>query len=164
MEEYWDFETDRALQVTLTVSCADKPARNVVVVTDFRTLRLTLYKLVMADVAPSDIIIFLLLAGTKALHCQICMKNRYDLRFPHDERIKEFSERIFSDLYHIPLVKVIKTRSEDGRFCAHFVLLGVVGVLYLATKRLEDGLKIRIDNERRFCTILELVELDLRLF
>ena len=68
VEEHWDFKADRALQVTLTVGVADQPPRDVVVITDFGTLRLAFYELVTADVAPSGIIIFLLLAGTKALH------------------------------------------------------------------------------------------------
>ena len=91
VEEYWDFETDRALQVTLAVSCADKQTRDVVVVTDFWTLRFTLYKLVTADVSLSCIIIFLLLAGTKALHCLIRPENRHDFCFPHNERVKKLS-------------------------------------------------------------------------
>ena len=63
VEEHWDFEAYRTLQVTLAVSSSDKPACNVVVVTDFGTLCLTLNELVTADVAPCGIIIFLLLAG-----------------------------------------------------------------------------------------------------
>ena len=47
--------------VTLAVRGSDKPARDVVVVTDFGTFHLTLYKFVTADVALSGIIIFLLL-------------------------------------------------------------------------------------------------------
>ena len=109
VEEYWDLETDRALQVTLAVRCADKPARDLVVVTDFGTLRFTIYKLVTADVAPSCIIIFLELAGTKALHCLIRPENRYDLCFPHNERVKKLGERVLSDFHHGPLVKVIKS-------------------------------------------------------
>ena len=72
VEEHWNLETDRALQVALAVGGADKPARDVVVVTDFGTLRFTFYELVTADVAPSSIIIFFLLAGTEALHRPIC--------------------------------------------------------------------------------------------
>ena len=59
------------------------------VVSNFRILRFTLFKLVLADVAPSGIIIFLLLAGTQSLHRFICQKYRYDFRFPHDMRVKE---------------------------------------------------------------------------
>ena len=50
---------------------ADKPPRDMVVVTDFGTLCLTFYKLMTTDVAPRCIIIFLLLAGTEALYCPI---------------------------------------------------------------------------------------------
>ena len=64
VEKHWDFETDRALQVALAVGGADKPACDVVVVTDFGDLSFALYKLVTADVAPSSIII-LLLADTE---------------------------------------------------------------------------------------------------
>ena len=59
VEKYWDLKADWALQVTLTVRGADKPARNVIVVMDFWTLRLILYELVTADVEQSGIIIFL---------------------------------------------------------------------------------------------------------
>ena len=108
VEEHRDFEADRALQVALAVGNADKPARDVVVVTNFGTLRVTLYELVTADVATSGIIIFILLAGTEALHRPIRPENRHDLCFPHDERVKEFGERVFSDFHHCPLVKCYK--------------------------------------------------------
>ena len=91
VEEYWDLETDRSLLVTLAVRCADKPARDVVVVTNFGTLRFTLYKLATADVALSGIIIFLLLASTKALHRPIRSENRHDFSIPHNERVKKNS-------------------------------------------------------------------------
>ena len=109
VEEHWDFEAYRTLQVTLAVSSADKPACNVVVVTDFGTLRLTLNELVTADVAPCGIIIFLLLAGAEAIHRPIRPENRHDLCFPHDERVKELGQRVLSDFHHGALVKVIKT-------------------------------------------------------
>ena len=44
------------------------------------------------------------------------------------------------------------------------MLLGVCGLLNLASERLENRLKVGIDNTRRLCTILLLVEFDLRLF
>ena len=72
VEKHWNLEADQALQVTMAVSSADKRASNVVVVTDFRALRLTLYTLVTADVESSGIIILLFRAGTKALHRPIC--------------------------------------------------------------------------------------------
>ena len=65
VKKHRDLEAYRAFQVTLEVRGADKPASDVVVVTDFGTLRFTLNKLVTADVASSGIIIFLLLANTK---------------------------------------------------------------------------------------------------
>ena len=164
VEEYWNFETDRALQVTLAVSCADKPARDVIVVTEFGAFRFTLFKLVTADVAPSCIIIFLLLADTKALHCLIRSENRNDLCFPHNEGVKKHGERVFSDFHNGPLVKVIKTQGKDGCCSTYFVLLGVSGVLNLATRWLKNGLKVRIDDERCLSTIFVLVEFDLRLF
>ena len=166
VEKHWDLEADRALQVTLAMGSANKPAgaRDMVVVSDFRTLRFPLYELVTADVAPSGIIIFLLLAGTQALHRSICPKYRYDFRFPHDKRVKELGERFLSDFHHGPLVKVIKTRGEDRCCSTYFVLLGVGGVLNLTTGHLEDGLKVSIYDERRLCTILIVVEFYLRLF
>ena len=108
VEEHWDFEADRALQVTLTVGGANKTPRNVVVATDFGTLRLAFYELVTADVAPRCIIIFLLLASTMALHRPIRPENRHDLCFPFEDRVKELSERVLSDFHYVPLVKVIK--------------------------------------------------------
>ena len=158
VKEHWTLNAYRALQVTLAVGGADKPARDVIVVTDFGTLRFTLYKLVTADVASSGIIIFLLLANTKALHRPIRPENRHDLCFPHDERVKKLGERVLSNFHHGPLVKVvIKTRGENSCCSTHFVLLGVGGVLNLATGRLKDGLKVSINDEWCFSTILELV-------
>ena len=159
-----DLEAYRAFQVTLAVGGDDKPASDVVVVTDFGTLRFILYKLMTADVASSGIIIFLLLANTMALHRPICQENRHDLCFPHDERVKKLGESVLSNFHHGPLVKVIKTRGEDSYCCTHFVLLGVGGVLNLATRQLKDGLKVRINDEWCFSTILKLVKFDLRFF
>ena len=82
VKEHQDFKANRALQVALAVGFANKPPRNVVVVTDFGVLRFILYKLMTAYVAPSCIIIFLLLVGTQSLYRQICAKNRYDLPLP----------------------------------------------------------------------------------
>ena len=123
VEENRDFETDRALQVTLAVGGADKPARDVVVVTDFGSLRLALYKLVTADVASSGIIILLLLSGTEAHHRPIRPEYRHDLGFPHDKRIKKLGERVLSDLHHGLLMEIIESRGEYGSSGAHFVLL-----------------------------------------
>ena len=138
VEKHWYLKAYRALQVTLAVGGADKPASNVVMVTDFGTLRFILYKLVTADVAPSGIIIFFLLADTKSLHCPIRLENRHNLCFPHNKRVKELGDRVLSDFHHGPFVKVIKTRGENGRRCTHFMLLGVGLVLNLATGRLKD--------------------------
>ena len=68
VEDHWDFTAHRALQVTLPMGGAYKRPHDVVVITDFGTLRLALYELVMAEVPPSGIIIFVLLAGTEALN------------------------------------------------------------------------------------------------
>ena len=164
VKEHWNLKAYRPLQVTLAVGGADKPARDVIVVTDIGTLRFTLYELVTADVASNGIIIFLLLANTKTLHRPIRPENRHDLCFPHDERVKKLGERVLSNFHHGPLVKVIKTRGDDSCCCTHFVLLGVGGVLNLATGGLKDGLKVRINDKWCISTILELVEFDLRLF
>ena len=56
MQEHWDLEADRALQVTLAVGGEDKAAGYFVVVTDFVTLRLALHELVSVDTAPCCII------------------------------------------------------------------------------------------------------------
>ena len=110
VEEYWDFEAYLALQVTLALGGDDKPAHDVVVVTDFWTLCLAVYKLVTANVAPSGIIIILLLASTTALYPQILFENRHDFCFLHDERVIKLSERVISNLQHVLLVTVIITR------------------------------------------------------
>ena len=109
VEKHRDFETDRALQVTLALGGADKLASDVVVVTDLGTLRFTFYKLVTADVAPSCSIIFLLLEGMKAFHRLIRPEYRHDLCFPNNERVKKLGERVLSYFHHGSLVKVIKT-------------------------------------------------------
>ena len=142
---------------------ADKPASDVVVVTDIGTLRFTLYKFVTADVASSGIVILLLLANTKALHRPIRPKNRHEFCFSHDERVKKLGKSDFSNFYHGLLVKVIKYRCENC-CCTHFVLSGVGGVLNSATRRLKDGLKFRINDEWCFSTILKLIKFYLCLF
>ena len=83
VEEHRDFEAYWTLQVTLAVGSADKPARNVVVVSDFGALSLTFYKLVSANVSPRGIIIFLLLASTQAIHRSIRPEFRNYLCFPN---------------------------------------------------------------------------------
>ena len=77
------------------MSGADNLTSDVVVITDFGALRMTYYKLVTADVAPSGIIIFLLLTGTKTLSRLIRPKNRTDFRIPDDERLEKLGERVF---------------------------------------------------------------------
>ena len=133
-----------------------------VVVSDFRTLCVTLFDLVTADIALSGIIIFLLLAGTQALYRSIYPKYRYDFRFLHDKRVKELGERVLFDFYQGSLVKVIKTRIGDHCCYTHFLLLVIGGVLNLAIGRLEDGLKVSIYYERRLGKILVLAEFDFR--
>ena len=107
--EHWDFKAYWKLQIKLAVSSVDKPACDVVEITDLGTLRLTLNKLVTADVAPSDIIILLLLARAKALHLLIRPENRHDFCFPLDESVKKLGERVLSYVHHGSFVKVIKT-------------------------------------------------------
>ena len=108
LKEHQNLKAYRALQVTLAVGGADKPARDVIVVTNLGTLRFTLYELVTDDVASSGIIIFLLLANTKALYRPIRPENRHDLCFSYDEQVKKLGERVLSNFYHGLLVKVIK--------------------------------------------------------
>ena len=62
-------------------------SRYVVVVSDFRTPRFTLYELVSADVAPGGIIILLLLAGTTAIHRSIPPEFLNYLSFPNDNGV-----------------------------------------------------------------------------
>ena len=87
VEDHWNFNTDQALQVTSVVGGADKPACNVVMVTEFGATSITFFKLVSADVSPRGIIIFLLLASTKAIHRTICSKFLNYLRFPNNKGV-----------------------------------------------------------------------------
>ena len=109
MKTQWDLGVYRTLQVTLALGSAYKPARDVVVVTNFWTLGF-FNELLKADVAPNSITIFLLLASTEALHLPIRLKNCYNPCFPHDQRVKELYERVFSDFHYSMLVKVIKLK------------------------------------------------------
>ena len=84
VKKHWNLEADKALQVTLAVGGADKPACDVVVVTDVKTFRFTLNELMAADVAPSGIIIFLLLAGTQAFYRSIRPENRHNICLSHN--------------------------------------------------------------------------------
>ena len=117
-----------------------------------------------AHVAPIGIIILFLLAGTLALNRTIRPKIRNDLCLPYDERVNDLNERVLFDFHNGHLVKVMKSRGNNGCCCAHFVLLCVRGVRYLATGRLKDGLNVCIDDECCLSTILEQVKFDLRLF
>ena len=87
VEEHWDFEAYWALQVTLAVDSGDKPARYLVVVSDYGTARLTLYELVSADVAPGGIIILHLLLGTQTIHRSIRPEFRNNPRFPNNKGV-----------------------------------------------------------------------------
>lgn len=78
----WDLNKYRTLKVTRAMNGADKPTRNILVITNFEALRLTIYEIVTADITPSGIIILQLLAGTEALYRHIRLKYRYDFGFP----------------------------------------------------------------------------------
>ena len=101
------FEAHKALNVTLAVGSSNKPACDMVVISDFMNHRFTLIERVTANVAPSNIIIFFLLESTHSLNRSICPKNRYDFRFPHNKRVKELGERVLSDFYFGLIIKVI---------------------------------------------------------
>ena len=77
----------------------------------------------MEDVGPRGIIIFLLLASTKALNRLICLEKHHDLCFSHDQHIKKVSDRVLFDFNNYPLIKFIETNGEDGSRGAHFVRL-----------------------------------------
>ena len=80
VEEHWNLEADRALQVTLAVCGADEPVCDMVVVSGLRTLRFTFYELVTADVAPSAIIVFPLAGGHSG--ASSLYLSELSLRFP----------------------------------------------------------------------------------
>ena len=111
-----------------------------------------------ADVASRGLIIFVLLAGTEAYHRPICLYNLNNFCFPHKKRVKEDGKRVHSDFHHSLLIKVIKTRCENSCCCAKFVLLDLDNVFYLATERLEVKLKVLMDEERCFITILVIIK------
>ena len=121
-------------------------------------------KRLSADVAFGRVLILLPLLSTHPLHLPICLDLHHDRRLPLDENVQELGELILSDLHHRQLIVIAESRAEDGRCGAHFVLLGTGCLLHLTTERLENGLKVRIDHERRHGTELVIVELQLRLF
>ena len=164
VQEAWNYNAEWALQVTLAVGGVYKPARNVIVISDFGAFSLTFYTHVSVDVAPRDIIIFFLLASTQAIYCSTCSKLFNYLRFPNDKGVKTLGERVLPDFHNYPLIEFMESRSENVCHVAHFVLLGESCLLHLANERLMDGLKVRIDDEKRFTTILVLVEFNLGLF
>lgn len=110
VEKHRDFKANLALQVTLAMGGTDEPALEVVVFTKFKALRLTLYKFVTSNLEPRDILIFLQLANTQALHCSMCPKNRDNLSYPHDERIKKINERVFSTFITLSWLKLYKLK------------------------------------------------------
>ena len=164
MEKDRDPETDRALQVSLAVSGAKEKSREVVEVTDFRPLWIVLLERVTADVALCPVLILFSLLGTHALNRAIRPELLHDRRLPLDEHVQEPGERILTDLRHDQLIVLAESRAEDGRRGAHFMLLKVSSLLCLATKRLDDGLEVRIDHERRHGAKLVVKEFELRLF
>ena len=56
VENYWNLLAYRAFSVTILVGSAEKPARDVVVVKNFKIISFTYF--VTANVAPNGIIIF----------------------------------------------------------------------------------------------------------
>ena len=163
-EEHWYFKAYWARQIALPVGIANKPARDVVVGTDFGAIDLAFYELVTTNVAARKINLLVLLAGTQTFHRPIFLENRHDLGFQDDKRVEELGERVLLDFHHGFLVNVIKTRGDDCCFCANFVLLGVCGVLYLTHKLLKEGLKVNIDDEWRLSTIHVLFEFNVHFF
>ena len=159
VEEVRDPNTDWALQVALPVSSADEESCDVVVVTDLRPLRIVLLKCLAANVAFGHVFILLPLLGTHPLYRSIRPKLLHDRRLPLDENVQELVERILFDLRHRQLIVIAESKAEDSCCGAHFVLLRVSCLLYLATKRLDDGLEVCIDHKRRRGVELVIVEL-----
>ena len=87
----------------------------------------------------------------------------YDSRFSLNDRVYNLGERIFSDLHHCQQGVLLKSWAENGRRGGNFVLLEVSFLFYLATKQLEDWLKVCIIYERRHRAKLVVGEFELRL-
>ena len=84
VEENRDPETDRALQVALAVSSAEKTSCDVVVVTDLRPLRIVFLKRLAADIAFACVFILHPLLGTHPLHWLIRPELLHNRRLPLD--------------------------------------------------------------------------------
>ena len=120
------------------MSGTDEETRDVVMVTDLRPLRVVLFETVAADVALRRVLVRLSLLSTHTLHRSIRPELLHNRRLPLDEYIQELGERILSDFRHRQLIVSAKSRAENNRRGAHFVLLGVSSLLNLASKGLED--------------------------
>ena len=100
VEEDRDPETDRALQVALAVSSADKESCDVVVLTDLRPFRIVFLKWLAADVAFGRVLILLSFLSTHPLYRPIRLELFHDRRLPLDENVQELGERIFFYFHH----------------------------------------------------------------
>ena len=112
-----------------------------------------------AVVAFCRVHIFLQLLETHALYWSICLNLLHNCRLSLDEHVQELGHRILRDLNHGQLIVLTESRAENGRSGAHFVLLGVICLFCVATKRLEDGLEVCIDHKRLHNAKLVIVEL-----
>ena len=98
-----------------------------------------------ADVALCRGIIFLSLLGIYPLYQSIWLELRHFRRFLLDVYFYELDERIFFDLNNGQLSVLLKSRAEDSRGGAYFVLLGVSSLLCIATERFSDRFEVCID-------------------
>ena len=146
------------------MSSAEKESRDVVVVTNLRPLRIVLLKRVAADKALRSVLILLSLLGIYALYRSSRPELLHNRRLPLDEYIQKLGEFILTDFRHRQLIVSAKSRTENGRRSAHFVLLRVCSLLYLATLRLENGFKVRRDHEQSHCAIFVVIEFKLSLY
>ena len=135
---------------------ADKPACKVVVVTDLGTLSLIFYELETANVAPSGIIILLLLAALRRFIARFILRIVTIFASNTISLLRNSARAFFVTFITVRWSKLYKLDVQMAAK-AHTVLLGVGSVLDLAPRRLKDGLEVRIYNKRCFTIILVLV-------
>ena len=82
VKEHRDSKTDRALQVALTVSGAEKEFSDVIVITDLRHFRIVLFVRVAANLAMRRVFVFRPLLGVHSFHRSINLKLLNDGFFP----------------------------------------------------------------------------------
>ena len=85
----WNPETDRLLQVGLTVRNAEEESRDVIVVTYRRPLRIVFFESVAADIALRRVFILFPLLGTYALYRSIRLELLQVCSLPLNKHVQQ---------------------------------------------------------------------------